>query len=268
MNSHLSALLLGLVALTFGACTSQRAYDEIKPGAFHGSVDLRWVAPDKFVYIPNEKDPFYFERANGQKIIPQLMYTDGGTIPRILWNNPNYSPWGYAPAYLIHDWIFYAKPDELASAEVDDAAQILAEGIKTLMEAENGIAPNPLVLHRIRQATSGNLAEKAGEITPWYDYLPDPEMAVKLGSAFFQGATATMATPAAVLDDAVIAEDSFAFNPNDDLAQKNADEDPDVGKINLLQLFSREARPQDMERPESRERRLKAEAKKSEGPAN
>jgi hypothetical protein len=37
------------------------------------------------------------------------MYTDGGSIPQPLRAIKVYSPWGYAPAFLVHDWLFAIK---------------------------------------------------------------------------------------------------------------------------------------------------------------
>nr|WP_249779640.1 DUF1353 domain-containing protein [Bradyrhizobium sediminis] len=34
------------------------------------------------------------------------MYTDGGSIPRIAQIFNGLSPWGFGPAYIVHDWIF------------------------------------------------------------------------------------------------------------------------------------------------------------------
>ncbi|MEM1297400.1 MAG: DUF1353 domain-containing protein [Verrucomicrobiota bacterium] len=162
----------------------QRSYEAIPTGAYHGSVDLRWVAPDKFLYIPNETDPFYFQRANGEIIKPGLIYTDGGTIPRALWRRPVNSPWGYAPAYLIHDWIVDREVESLTRAEIQRADQILAEGIKTLMEAENDIDPDPSALRRVQRTISSRVAKRNGKEIPWHNHLPSPEDAVERKSVF------------------------------------------------------------------------------------
>lgn len=66
------------------------------------------------------------------------MYTDGGSIPRFLWGIEGYSPWGYAPAYIIHDWLFEAKhcsyqPDNKYTFQ--DSVEVMAEGLKAVMEA-------------------------------------------------------------------------------------------------------------------------------------
>jgi hypothetical protein len=40
------------------------------------------------------------------------MYTDGGSIPQPLRAIKVYSPWGYAPAFLVHNWLFAIKQCE------------------------------------------------------------------------------------------------------------------------------------------------------------
>jgi hypothetical protein len=69
----------------------------------------------QFVFVPNPNDPLKMSRIDqdgnvvGEPIQPGMMYTDGGSIPRIATVFKGFSPWGYAPAYMIHDWLFIAK---------------------------------------------------------------------------------------------------------------------------------------------------------------
>ena len=117
-------------------------YTRTKLGEFSGALDVRWIKPDRFIYVPNKDDPFRFKAGDGRLIVPATMYTDGGSIPRLFWNVPGYSPWGYAPAYIVHDWLFEAhrcKVPEYSNVTFDQSATTLAEGIKTLMES--GVAP-------------------------------------------------------------------------------------------------------------------------------
>ena len=84
-------------------------YQTTDQGEFGGKLEVRWIEPNNFLFIPAENDPFYFSRKkDGRRIQPKAMYTDGGSIPQLIWGVPGYSPWGYAPAYIIHDWIFVA----------------------------------------------------------------------------------------------------------------------------------------------------------------
>jgi hypothetical protein len=136
MRIFLIILILGLLAncanIPLGIKT-----DEIKVGRFEGKLNLEWKAPNCFLYVPDPKNPLIFHRANGQKIQPKMMYTDGGSIPRLLWNTPNLSPWDFAPAYLIHDWLFeqhHCFPKQSQRFTFEDSALILSEAVKTLIE--------------------------------------------------------------------------------------------------------------------------------------
>src|ERR1019366_6291836 len=62
------------------------------------------------VYIPSPASSFAFTTTRSGKVIqPGLMYTDGGSIPRIAQIFGGFSPWGFGPAYAVHDWIFFGR---------------------------------------------------------------------------------------------------------------------------------------------------------------
>ena len=67
----------------------------------------------RFVYVPSPGRPLTFHRrshdATVRTIVPEMMYTDGGSIPRQAQLFRGFSPWGFAPAYMVHDWIFVAR---------------------------------------------------------------------------------------------------------------------------------------------------------------
>ena len=71
------------------------------------------VGDGNFLFVPDPRDPLVFRRADPQShgavIQPGLMYTDGGSIPKIAQVFNGFSPWGYAPAYMIHDWLFVGR---------------------------------------------------------------------------------------------------------------------------------------------------------------
>lgn len=128
-------LLIGLLILLSSCAT--KLYRDTPDGKFSGSLDVRWVKNDYFVFIPNEKEPLTFTRIDGTKIIPKIMYTDGGSIPRFLWGIKGFSPWGYAPAYIVHDWLFEAQhcgyePDNKFT--FDDSVSLMAETMKAVMK--------------------------------------------------------------------------------------------------------------------------------------
>jgi len=134
-------------ALRFSRCVlllaslcgcSPSFYSTTKKGRFMGKPCLEWRNQREFVFHQNLQEPFYFERANKEKIFPKSMYTDGGSIPRVLWSFSGYSPWEYGPAFLIHDWLFVAHhlhdPDYKQYDDVNKAGKIMSECMKTLME--------------------------------------------------------------------------------------------------------------------------------------
>ena len=126
--------------LTFFA--GDRLYNNTRSGHFEGLPNISWNGmfddgTPKFIYHENAGGGFRFVRHDGRAIEPRAMDTDGGSIPRILHGLTRFDPWGYAPGYMVHDWIFVAHkcnhaPDDDISFE--DSATILAECIKTQME--------------------------------------------------------------------------------------------------------------------------------------
>jgi hypothetical protein len=123
------------------------------------------VRNDFFQFIPNPDDPFVLTRANGETIRPGVMYTDGGSIPRFAWGVPGYSPWGYAPAYVVHDWLFEARhcgylPDGNYSFEATVA--VMAEGLKAVMEAYPE-SRNYAVFDTVTAAVGSPLAKRIWE---------------------------------------------------------------------------------------------------------
>ena len=101
------------------------------------SIRLNWVKPDWFKFIPPSVEPFRFVRANGEVITPRHMFTDGGSIPRFAQAHSSLSPWGYAPAYLIHDWEFDAHHAGLSDKSFEAVRDTMMEGLHTLLS--NGI---------------------------------------------------------------------------------------------------------------------------------
>lgn len=152
-----------LLCLQLAAC-GQVDYGATPAGRFEGSLFVMWVGEGgasgdgRFVYVPNPRDPLRLIRATGtpRVIQPEMIYTDGGSIPRAGQLFRGFSPWGYAPAYMIHDWLFVARhcltdgtptPQErrIAGMEFEESAEIIAEAIKGLIASgkvrENDVAP-------------------------------------------------------------------------------------------------------------------------------
>jgi hypothetical protein len=91
---------------------------------------------DEFIYRVDPQEPFSYTTSENRVIAPRLMDTDGGTTPRILRGFSKFSSWGYAPAFIVHDWLFTAHKCDFApdnSWLFEQTAWVMAEAIKTLM---------------------------------------------------------------------------------------------------------------------------------------
>jgi hypothetical protein len=112
----------------------RKYYPDLTPGRFEGEPRLVWIAPDLFRHEPNPDKPFRFVRHDGEIIQPGEMRTDGGSIPRPLWFVRDLSPWAYAPAFLIHDWLFDLHHCGRTDKGFEEVRDIMLEGVRTLME--------------------------------------------------------------------------------------------------------------------------------------
>jgi hypothetical protein len=140
--------IIALLCLTLSlvlSCSSQRFYNKVEGrGQIRGYPTVKWVKPERFVYDQNLNRGFEFRRANGEIIRPQAILTDGGSIPRQLWDKKGFSPWTYAPAYLVHDWLYEAHRRKIPAGvnargapiyyNREQADWIMAEVIKSQME--------------------------------------------------------------------------------------------------------------------------------------
>ena len=142
-------------------------YANTSPGKFYGTPLIEWKNDQEFVFHQNPNKPFYFERLNKEKIIPQTMYTDGGSIPRVLWSFRGYSPWEYGPAFIIHDWLFVEHECKIADWQkynFPQSAEIMSECLKTLMETQPRIVEkNPTRLYRMYLAVRSFVAKRLWE---------------------------------------------------------------------------------------------------------
>ena len=133
---HRAPVALFVVSLLSVGCASFH-YQQTKPGTLAGKLLVQWIDHDKFIFIPDQARPLSFTRHNRKTITPGRMYTDGGSIPRPLWALRSYSPWGYAPAFIVHDWLFRMKQCKIPGHEeytVEEAAWVMSEVMKTMME--------------------------------------------------------------------------------------------------------------------------------------
>lgn len=150
------------LTLTLLASCAPIFYNQVQPGQLTGAIVVQWTDRDAFFFRPDPKNPFQFTRNNGETIVPESMRTDGGSIPRPLRALKNYSPWGYAPAFIVHDWIFWMHYCSLPGADkydVDSAALIMAEVIKTQMLRDKDI--DKFTLYSMHEAVKSPMARQA-----------------------------------------------------------------------------------------------------------
>jgi hypothetical protein len=95
---------------------------------------LKWVEPNSFEFIPKQNAAFEFVRSNGDRVIPENFFTDGGSIPRLLRWSDELDPFGSLPAYLLHDWEFDLDHCERTTKSFKDVNSTLMEALRTLME--------------------------------------------------------------------------------------------------------------------------------------
>lgn len=151
-------LALAAVALLPTSCSDWlygRHYDATDTGELKGKLIVEWVDQDQFLFLPDAANPLVFRRKNNEVIEPQRMFTDGGSIPAPLRAIKSYSPWGYAPAFIVHDWLFVmhqCKVPGFENYDLDKAATIMAEVMKTLMENPKYGGPNKLIHYSMYEA--------------------------------------------------------------------------------------------------------------------
>jgi hypothetical protein len=141
-------------------------YGNYEVGTFEhlDRVRLEWTAPNLFELIPKATNPFVFVRHNGQRIQPSNFFTDGGSIPRLISAfNGRLTPWGYGPAYLIHDWEFDVHHCG-GSKTFNAVRDTLMEALKTLMETQN--IKNTLDFDLIYTAVSSPVARNIWNTNP------------------------------------------------------------------------------------------------------
>lgn len=178
------ARLLLFLTLMLAAC-GQIDFDAAPTGKFTGSLFVMWVGEGgrsgdgAFVYVPNPRDPLRFVRAEGQGTVqviqPEMMYTDGGSIPRAAQLFNGLSPWGYAPAYMVHDWLFVARQcltdgtptkreKTIAGMRFTESAEVIAEAIKTLI-ASGKVSPRDIAPRAISGAVAGPVSYRRWTVT-------------------------------------------------------------------------------------------------------
>lgn len=147
-------------------------------GHFSGDLFVMWVGEGgasgdgTFVFVPNRNNPLTFTwtdaENNKQVVQPEMMYTDGGSIPKFAQVFNGFGPWGYAPAYMIHDWLYMARhcnvdgtPTEaearVAAITFQESAEILNASINALV-ASGRVKRNDVATGVISGAVAGPIA--------------------------------------------------------------------------------------------------------------
>src|ERR1044072_2918563 len=172
-------LCTAILALALLSGCASIDFSRLAPGHFTGSLFVMWVGEGdgtsgdgRFLYVPDPGDPLTFSRTDptspGAMIDPGLMYTDGGSIPKIGQLFKGLSPWGYAPAYMVHDWLYVARHcivdgedgprvDQGPSVDFEVSAEILGDAIKALV-ADKRFQPNDLAGSTITGAVGSGIA--------------------------------------------------------------------------------------------------------------
>ena len=156
--------LLFASVLLLSGCASP-GYGDTSSATFSGKLDVRWVGNNYFLFVPNPQSPLTLERADGSTITPGLMFTDGGSIPKMFWGIEGYSPWGYAPAYMVHDWLFvteHCKDHPDSKYTFEDSVTVMAEAMKAIMESNTKVR-NYFVFDTVVGAIDSPIAEKLWE---------------------------------------------------------------------------------------------------------
>jgi hypothetical protein len=171
-GSFLSLFCVAIVLLASNAGLA--AERKRKSPELSGTLLIQWSNETRFIYTPDERDPLLFQTRDGREVRPGRIYTDGGSIPRIFWSAKGLSPWGYGPAYLLHDWLFHqhrcnhdSSPNKYT---ISEANEVLDDAIGLLM-ASKKVMENQTARRLIKWAV-----DKYGK-TAWNESC-DPEPTV------------------------------------------------------------------------------------------
>lgn len=165
-----------ILILLLAACT--RDFPEDYPEAsFSGRLYVLWVGEGKgsegdgnFVFIPDARARLTLHRKGARDLSPEMMYTDGGSIPRLAQVFNGLQPWGYAPAYMIHDWLFVAHhcQDKVAETpaygqvtgmKFEETVTVMGAALRALMDARR-VKHNDIAGARITWAVGGQEARR------------------------------------------------------------------------------------------------------------
>lgn len=180
MSAKRTVLPKYLLALTLAvAACGHVDYAGTRPGEFEGNLFVMWVGEGgssgagKFLFVPDPNDPLTFiwtnDKGTERVVRPEMMYTDGGSVPRFFQVFKGFSPWGYAPAYMIHDWLYVARhcnrdgraneaEKEMADIGFQESARIMAAAMITLRDTGR-VRRDDLAMTVISDAVAGPIAQ-------------------------------------------------------------------------------------------------------------
>jgi hypothetical protein len=180
--------LAAFAAAPLAGCGTWINYEDISgDNELKGTVQVDWIGEgregDKFIFRKKLADPLSFRPSfMTTPIVPEDMFTTGGSVPRVFWSIPGLSPWGLGPAYIIHDWLFFVHrcnppnvPAEVRNIDFRQSALILAEVGKALIE--HGLIEHNM-LEPIVWAVSTQYAESLWDrpVTPQECAPPPPAL--------------------------------------------------------------------------------------------
>jgi hypothetical protein len=191
-------LLASFLALLLTAGCANVNYATVKEGSFDGELAVVWLKGTKgpgdgtFVYVPTPGNPLTFTRPDGTTITPTMIYTDGGSVPSIGRVFSGLTPWNYAPAYIVHDWLFRAKQcltenstdpayDVVKDMTFAQSAQIIAESIKAL-EVSGRVRKNDVSASLVTTGVSSPLSLALWQKKDACQEVTDADRALALGA--------------------------------------------------------------------------------------
>lgn len=173
---RLGAIFMALAGLS--GC-AEVDFESARAGEFDGAVSVYWLEQStagsgsggRFVYVPVPGFELRFIRPEGSVpavIAPGVMYTDGGSIPRVAQAFRGVSPWSYGPVYIVHDWLFAARrcvqdpeatPEQLKTRDMafQETVDIFVETLKTL-ERDRRIVARDFSQDTVASAIAGPIS--------------------------------------------------------------------------------------------------------------
>jgi hypothetical protein len=209
------------LALSVSGCVTPEI-DPDDPGHVSGYLMVFWDREDHFIYYPLYKtDPLKFRlpkrlaaELGVDYIQPGIIYTDGGSIPQAVRGWTGFSPWGYGPAYIVHDWLFIAHHcivnnhierhdkrdlDEVEKVRKVDfklSADLLAAVIQALV-LQNKVPKRDFAPKAIYTAVDSSIAKRLWDSKdPNSCRPPDPEVVRQIEERLNLGARIAAVPPA------------------------------------------------------------------------